>query len=589
MTEISSQHASQYLNLGQYDRAIALYEQLIETDPNHSLYYCYLGLALLLHGDEIAAQTVWLSVLAQGAEITELLEVLKIHAAQLLERQDFDRAIVLFPHILELDPQDAQTYCYWGYALSKKGEEEEAIELLQQAISLNSRLIEAYLFLGDCWREQEQFELAIAILKCALELDPNFVEAYYSLALCLREQENIEGAIAQLQKVVDLQLGTPEIHYNLGYYLKEKGEIDAAIIQFEKALSLNPDLIDATHRKAELINFKQSKYSPPNRSSYRTWDPMLFKDDGFYRLFYLTGESRVKPFWKVGEIATATSTDLQEWSYLGTALKPNSKQDWESGRILAGSVYKENGIYYYFYSAASSHSLLHEEIGLATSVDGVHWKTRSRPLFQPNPEFYGIGTIHLQGQNVKHRQWRDPYIIKDPKTELYYLFFSAASKQLEVPFNGCIGLAVSDSLEGSYEVLPPAAIPRLEGMNEGIYCELERPQVIYHNNKYHLFFSTSPRYINSKWIEKVGTDRITMSSLYWYVSDNLTDPFQPSSEKPIVKRSETTNLYATNFIKDLNNRWFAYGAYHKSATLEVSPRFLVNWEKGIPEIIYPNR
>ena len=54
---------------------------------------------------------------------------------------------------------------------------------------------------------------------------------------------------------------------------------------------------------------------------------------------------------------------------------------------------------------------------------------------------------------------------------------------------------------------------------------MERPQVLYRDGQYHLFFSSGVSLINPLWIKQVGSERITHSSLYWYISENLTGPF----------------------------------------------------------------
>ena len=53
------QQADQCLEKGQYAKAVNLYEQAIEFDSNIKRNYWYLGLALLLQGQEAEAQTSW--------------------------------------------------------------------------------------------------------------------------------------------------------------------------------------------------------------------------------------------------------------------------------------------------------------------------------------------------------------------------------------------------------------------------------------------------------------------------------------------------------------------------------------------------
>ena len=105
------------------------------------------------------------------------------------------------------------------------------------------------------------------------------------------------------------------------------------------------------------------------------WDPWILKDGDVYRMFYLKGIEGQTPWWTVSKLCGAISPDLHQWQDLGTILEPEPANDWESGRIFAGCTYKEDGIYYLFYSAAGKPEphLKNEAIGLATSRDGLHF------------------------------------------------------------------------------------------------------------------------------------------------------------------------------------------------------------------------
>lgn len=314
---------------------------------------------------------------------------------------------------------------------------------------------------------------------------------------------------------------------------------------------------------------------------YLSWDPWILKDDEVYRLFYLVGSKKTYPFWKSGKIYGAISTNMKHWKEIGVILEPEPANSWESGRMLAGFTYKEDGIYYLFYSASGAEQILHEGIGLATSTDGINWQRSSNhELLEPDNRWYG--------KYNKNFFWRDPFIVKDHETGRYYMFISAHSKE-RVPskFRGCIGLAVADKITGPYEVLPPAAEPLVDGTEESPYYEMERPQVIYKDGKYHLFFSTWFKHLNPKWLQTCGSEGFTDSSLYWYMSDTITGPFKPISGKPLVRGSDKTGMYGTNFFPGLahSEKIIAYGWDYKRYTLKISQQFQVNWHDELLEIV----
>lgn len=60
------QQAHQCLVKGNYTQAISYYEQAISAEPEVKPNYWYLGLVLLLQGQEVEAQTTWLMAMMQG-------------------------------------------------------------------------------------------------------------------------------------------------------------------------------------------------------------------------------------------------------------------------------------------------------------------------------------------------------------------------------------------------------------------------------------------------------------------------------------------------------------------------------------------
>jgi beta-fructofuranosidase len=330
------------------------------------------------------------------------------------------------------------------------------------------------------------------------------------------------------------------------------------------------------------------------------WDPWLLKDGEFYRLFFLANPKVLKPnvfgtWWSESSIYGAISTNLKNWKILSPVLVPEPNNDWESQRLFAGSTYKEEGIYYLFYTASGTKDFYDESLGLATSIDGINWsRCLNYQLFSnliDRDRWYGKYECDFgDGKMVQHRHWRDPYILRDHKTGKYYMFICAASQQIEHSlYRGCVGLAVADNISGPYKLLPPACKPIVEGtsVSESAFIEMERPQVIYKNGKYHLFFSCWKHRINPKWLKQIDSNRITNSSLYWYVADEITGPYLPNSNQPIVLGSDTTEMYGVNFFpapNTIGGEFIACGWFYWSFTLGVSPSFRVIWTDESIEI-----
>jgi len=588
--------ASESLYKGEYSEAIDLYEQCIDANPDDILNYFQLGLANFIQGDEITAQTVWLSVLlhenpeANDARVGKLIELLLDAIDIQLQANNIEIAEKICLQVLDVKPDSAEAYCYMAICSARKDEIDDAIKYAKSAIEINPNFAEAYSNLGAFIRELfcGEDDLAIQYIQKAIELKPNLADAYYNLGTCFRDKGEIEQSIEYIEKAIEIKPDLAEARYSMAMSLLCKGDFDKAIDKLREALVLQPGFSKAASAIEQLVNCDRAGYAPAVRQGYKIWDAMLFKDDNLYRLFYLMGDAKANPFWSVGEVGAAISYDLKKWEYIGVVLKPDPASEWQSGRMLAGSVYKENGIYHFFYSASPPKPLtLNEGIGIATSTDGISWKRSESQLID-------LGTLETGGYTysvresmggTNHFPCRDPYIFKDTGTNNYYIFLTTSCQGKNVRYRGCIGLAVSSKIDGPYKVLPPVVYPKIPETDEGIFYEMERPQVIYRDGKYHLFFSCDINFMNPQWIKQVGREGITGSSLYWYVSENITGPYVPTSAKPIVKGSDKTNLYATSFIEAPNGELIACGAPVLTYTLEVSPRFPVCWENGSIEII----
>lgn len=112
MNSMTQHQALQQLIAGDYQQAVWLYQQMIEAEPAVKTSYWYLGLALLLQGEEAEAQATWMLAMVEGeAEqveqwTTELVEILHTEAVRQEARQDWAIGWAIRQYIRELHPED---------------------------------------------------------------------------------------------------------------------------------------------------------------------------------------------------------------------------------------------------------------------------------------------------------------------------------------------------------------------------------------------------------------------------------------------------------------------------------------------------
>jgi len=104
--------AFQLLIKADYAKAADIYQQAIAAEPDVKDYYWYLGLTLLLQGQEAEAQTTWMLSMIEGSEdqvdqwTAELMQVLRSEAERRQALEDYPVAWTIRQHMREINPGD---------------------------------------------------------------------------------------------------------------------------------------------------------------------------------------------------------------------------------------------------------------------------------------------------------------------------------------------------------------------------------------------------------------------------------------------------------------------------------------------------
>ena len=175
------------------------------------------------------------------------------------------------------------------------------------------------------------------------------------------------------------------------------------------------------------IHFTRNKTNPVfhpdgNWNCGRAIDAEVIKFKGQYFLYYATRDSAYKIQMQGVAVATgSTGFDRGDWKNLSTEgpmLKP--ELPWERDCIEAASVINKNGELFMFYAGAYNNAP--QQIGVAKSSDGIHWKRMSDEPFLPNgkpgdwnssesghPHIFanpeGEDYLFFQGNNTKGKNW----------------------------------------------------------------------------------------------------------------------------------------------------------------------------------------
>ena len=234
-----------YVELGDYDDAIAAYTQAIRLKPDHATTYLNRGFAKSKIGRHRAAIT------------------------------DYDTAI-------RLKPNYADAYYNRGLAKNKLGQHRAAIADYDTAIRLQPDGASAYLNRGVAKADLGEHFAAITDYDTAIRLKPDYAKAYYNRGLAKRKLGQHRAAIADYDTAIRLQPDDADAYVYRGFAKDGLGEHFAAITDYDTAIRLKPDYAKAYFSRG-LAKFKLEQH----RAAIADYDTAIrLKPD--YAAAYLT-------------------------------------------------------------------------------------------------------------------------------------------------------------------------------------------------------------------------------------------------------------------------------------------------------------
>lgn len=210
---VSLQHPCQALLLkGEYDKALSLCEQAIETEPDAMNHYWYSGLAYLLQGQEEAAQTTWLLAMSQGTPenmeqwAQELSQILDSEAQRQAELNNHQTAWLIRQHLREILPNEVNNLLNLlllsltlGSFNSELLQDWQVAELLEQS---SSEVVNTNLLLQVLKQLLESpAEETLAFVAACLSLNEDCIGTVVSVAVKIAYQNAQPGFAAKLAEL----------------------------------------------------------------------------------------------------------------------------------------------------------------------------------------------------------------------------------------------------------------------------------------------------------------------------------------------------------------------------------------------------
>jgi tetratricopeptide (TPR) repeat protein len=218
------------LEAKQYDQAVQLFTQAVQTDPADYSAHFHLALAFSLLGKNAEAIPAYQKTLElkPGLYQAELnLGILLLHEKRAKE------AVPHFDAAVQAKPKEFRPQWYLAEALLTADEPAKAEPHYQAAIEIDGKSAAAQLGLGRSEARQNRLSEAAEHFRKAAELDASFSDALLELAGLYEQNHQADEAIAIYQKFAD----RPAAQERLGELLIEAQRYAEAIHNLEKAVA----------------------------------------------------------------------------------------------------------------------------------------------------------------------------------------------------------------------------------------------------------------------------------------------------------------------------------------------------------------
>jgi tetratricopeptide (TPR) repeat protein len=218
--------------------AIDYFNQAIQKDPNYAAAYVGLTDAYALAGDwkygVMAPRDAYPRAQAAATKALELdssLGEAHISRAFCLDAFDWDweSAGREFIRGIELSPDYATGYEWYGWHLAVLGRNSEAVAEVEKAANLDPLSLIVSTDLAEELMIAHRYDQAIKQTRKTMNLDPFFAPAHFVLGeLFVQKHLNTE-AVAEFQKAIELSPGSTAFSANLAYAYAVSGMRNEAV------------------------------------------------------------------------------------------------------------------------------------------------------------------------------------------------------------------------------------------------------------------------------------------------------------------------------------------------------------------------
>ncbi|MBP0022119.1 MAG: tetratricopeptide repeat protein [Cyanobacteria bacterium SBLK] len=225
--------ARDYIDAGDYDRAIATYERAAYFDRRNAKIYSGIGYLRTLQGQYIEASRAYQQALALDRNNPDFQYA---YAYCLAQMRDNRNAIRAYQRAIQMDSRNIKSYIGLGVVLMREGYHDRALQIYEGIARENPGDGSIYGLMSTALLELDRSREAIERLQRAVQRYPNNAQLWLQLGIFLAGlTENEEGATIALQRAVRLNPDDPRAQLQIGWIYQQQGREELARDMFNKA------------------------------------------------------------------------------------------------------------------------------------------------------------------------------------------------------------------------------------------------------------------------------------------------------------------------------------------------------------------
>lgn len=241
--DIWYQRAQAFYKLEGFDEAIGDMSAAMTIDTANVDYHLFLSKVYIDYfKSRLALNTLLRASVLFPENIEVLLKLSELQLALKFHRE----SLFTLDKVLQLDPQNALAFYYFGNNYKELADTAMAVGSFQKAVNFDPDLRDAWINLAVLRAARNEINVE-RYFDAAILVDQGGYVAKMAKAEYLWGQEKYEAAKSIYREIIDSFPDNLDNHYNLGLVLLEQDSLEAAKNYFNITLNMQPDFYKALY------------------------------------------------------------------------------------------------------------------------------------------------------------------------------------------------------------------------------------------------------------------------------------------------------------------------------------------------------